>query len=534
MSVAENGGGSGGDPNQRIVYMLQRAARQSPDAPAVTFEGRTQSFAGLQDRCARLGAALAGLGLGAGERVAVLAFNSDRYVETFFGPAWINAVFLPINYRLALPEMVEIVDDATPRILLVDAAHVEQGRKLLDDCDSLEHLVYMDDGETPDGLLGYEELLAAATPGEPTAGSGDDLLVLFYTGGTTGHPKGVMLTHANLFINSVGTLASYRCREHAVFLQCGPLFHLAAGSRVYTNVLTCSHTVMQRTFDCEAVFRDVEQHRVTVGLFVPTMINMMLHHGKFHEYDLSSLHQINYGAAPMPEALMRLALEMLPNVVFFQGYGMTEASPLVTSMPPEWHALDGPRTGKLSSIGRPVLHCDVRIVDEDDNDVPVGEVGEIIARGPNIMKGYWNQPELTAQALRGGWYHTGDAGYFDEDGFIFLVDRVKDMIVTGGENVYSAEVENALYRHPAVKECAVIGVPSEKWGEAVHAIVVLKDGASASETELIKFCRERIAHFKCPRGIDFRDEPMPLSGVNKILKSELRKPYWKGHKTGIV
>ncbi|MCP5365912.1 MAG: long-chain-fatty-acid--CoA ligase [Hyphomicrobiales bacterium] len=517
-----------------MVYMLQRAARVSPDGPAITFAGRTRTWAQVADRCARLGAALAGLGVGRGDRVGILAFNSDRYMEVFFGPAWIGAVFVPVNYRLAVPEMVEVVADSTPRVLLADATHVDQAREIAAACPGVAHLVYADDGPAPEGFLEYEALLAAATPGDPVDGNGDDLLVLFYTGGTTGLPKGVMLTNTNLYANAMGGVAGYRYREHAVFIQCGPMFHAAAGSRVYSNTMTCSHTIMLPHFDVETVFRCIQEHRVTVGLFVPTMINMMLHHPRFHDYDLTTLHQINYGAAPMPEALMRLALEMLPGVVFFQAYGMTEASPIVTTMPPEWHATDGPRAEKLSSVGRPAFHCDVRIVDADDNDVAVGEVGEILARGPNIMKGYWNKPELTAQALRGGWYHTGDAGYRDRDGFIFLVDRVKDMIITGGENVYSTEVENVLYRHPAVKECAIIGIPSETWGEAVHAVVVLKDGMTADEAELIKFCRDRIAHYKCPRGVDFRDRPMPLSGVNKILKSALRKPYWTGHRTGIV
>jgi long-chain acyl-CoA synthetase len=263
-------------------------------------------------------------------------------------------------------------------------------------------------------------------------------------------------------------------------------------------------------------------------------LNHMLNHPRFSDFDLSSLKQVNYGASPMPQALLRQAMERMPGVRFYQGYGMTEASPLLTVLEPDDHVLEGPEAGRLSSVGRTVYHAEIRIVDTEDREVPPGTVGELVARGPNIMKGYWNLPELTAEALRGGWYHTGDAGYEDEDGYIFLVDRIKDMIVTGGENVYSVEVENAIYRHLAVKDCAVFGVPDKEWGEAVHAVVTLKPDASTSEAELIAHCRALIAGYKCPKSVEIRDEPMPLSGANKILKSELRAPYWVGHATRIV
>jgi acyl-CoA synthetase (AMP-forming)/AMP-acid ligase II len=294
-----------------------------------------------------------------------------------------------------------------------------------------------------------------------------------------------------------------------------------------------THSIMMAKFTPERALEYIQKYRITDALLVPTMLNMMFNVPNFADYDLSSLKRICYGAAPMPEPLVRRFMAEMPDLQAYQGYGMTEASPLVTVLAEEAHDPDGPLADKLTSIGQPVYHCEVRIVDENDNDVPNGEVGELVVRGPNIMKGYWNQPELTAEAKRGGWYHTGDAGRMDDDGYIFLVDRVKDMIVSGGENVYSAEVESVLHDHPAVKECAVIGIPSEKWGEAVHALITLKDGQSFNEADIIAFCQERIAHYKCPKAVEVIDA-MPLSGVNKILKTELRKPYWKGHESKVV
>jgi long-chain acyl-CoA synthetase len=258
------------------------------------------------------------------------------------------------------------------------------------------------------------------------------------------------------------------------------------------------------------------------------MINMMVHHPDIEKFDLSCLRRLLYGASPMPEAVMKRGLQVLPGVRFTQAYGQSEASPVMTLLDHRYHSFEGPHAGKTRSAGRAVAGCEVRIVDLDDNEVPRGTVGEICGRGPLVMLGYWKQPELTAHTLRNGWLHTGDGGYMDEDGFVFIADRLKDMIISGGENVYSVEVEEALYSHGAVAECAVVGVPDDRWGERVHAVVRLKPGATATTEELIAHCRTRIAGFKCPRSLDLREEPLPLSGAGKILKTELRKAYWEG------
>jgi long-chain acyl-CoA synthetase len=263
------------------------------------------------------------------------------------------------------------------------------------------------------------------------------------------------------------------------------------------------------------------------------MLNALLQYPHFEDYDLSGLELLTYGASPMPESLLRRAMERFPNVAFLQSYGMTELSPVATSLGPRYHCFEGPDAGRVRSAGQAVFHADVAVMDDDDESLPPGQVGEICVRGPMVMQGYWKQPELTARTLRNGWMHTGDAGYLDDDGFLFLVDRVKDMIISGGENVYSAAVENVIYQFPGIHECAVIGVPDATWGEAVHAIVVPDTGAEIDVAALLAHCRRHLAGYECPKAVDIRSEPLPKSGPGKILKTELRAPFWKGQARGI-
>jgi long-chain acyl-CoA synthetase len=321
--------------------------------------------------------------------------------------------------------------------------------------------------------------------------------------------------------------------EDAVHLHVSPLFHVAGGARLFSTTLAGATHAVLPVFEPAAFLAAIERHRVTVTVIVPTMLNRLVSSPDFGQYDLSSLRLLTYGASPMPESLLRAAMAKLPGVAFMQSYGMTELSPVATMLAPRYHTWDGPDAGYVRSAGQPVFNADVQIVDADDRPLPRGVVGEVCVRGPMVMQGYWRQPELTAEALRGGWMHTGDAGYLDERGFLFLVDRVKDMIITGGENVFSVEVENVLYQHPAVHECAVIGIPSEAWGEAVHAIVVPKPGHTVDGAELVTFARERLSHFKAPKTCEVRRAELPKSGAGKILKSELKKPYWAGETRGI-
>lgn len=507
-----------------LTDFLEAAARDHSDAPAITFLGRSQTWGEFADRARRQGAALRKLGVSAGDRVAVLAFNSARYLETFYGPYYADAILVPINYRWALPEMMHCMHDSTPKVLMADENHVEQARALMQDCAFCEHAIFIGEGPTPEGFLDYELLLDEVTGDVSSTRKGNDIAALFYTGGTTGRSKGVMLSHANLCANAHGSTKNSGAPEGQTFLKSAPVFHLAAGARVYSLTLVHNHVVLAQKFNAIEVQKLIQKYAINDAMLVPSMLNMVFNSSDYGAYDLSSLRRISYGAAPITVSLIRRVMQALPGVSFFQGYGATETGPLISSLHPDAHDPDGPLLDKLTSVGRPAPHCEVRIVAPDGSDCATGVVGEVAVRGPNVMLGYWNQPEKTAEVLVDGWYHTGDGGYLDSDGYLFLVDRIKDMIISGGENVYCGEVESAMCEHPAVKDCAVIGIADAQWGERVHAVVVLRKGQSVSAEELMDQCRTRIAAYKCPKSVSFM-EALPLSGANKVLKTELRKLF---------
>ncbi len=521
----------------RIIDFLEKAENRWPDKPAVSFQGKTLNWKETAERCRGLAQLLVHAGVRRGDRVAFLGFNSRSCFESYYAPALIGAMLVPINYRLSLREMIECIDDAGPRVLIVDAAHRDQGMAIRQACSCVEKIIYADEGMPPKGMLSYEQALnEAVKPNlvDLTPSENDDTVMFFYTGGTTGRSKGVMLTNANLAANTIGTAPLYKLVEGETFLIAGPMFHLAAGARVFTVAEMGGHCIILPKFDALEVLQAIEKYHINSITMVPTMFQLLLDHPQFSSIDLSSLRMITYGAAPMPFALMSRIIEAFPGTDIYQSFGMTEASPVVTVLDCKYHTLEESNLNVLSSAGKPVPYVDVKIFDEKDRELANGEIGEIVVRGPTIMKGYWQLPELTQQALEGGWYHTGDAGYMDAQGFLYLEGRVKDMIVSGGENVYPIEVENVLSDHSAVHQCAVIGIPHATWGEAVHGVISLKQGKSVSEQELIEFCRERLAHYKCPVSITIKDESLPLSAVNKILKSELRKPFWKGHKSQLI
>ncbi len=518
----------------RIADYITKAAHRSRDQPSLTFEGRTFTWRETEERCWGIAGAFHTLGVRPGDRVAFLGFNCHQYFECYFAPSRIGATLVAINCRLSVPEMIDCVNDSRPKVLIVDRHHVDEARAIAEACASIESLIYADAGPAPDGMTSYDDSLAGKRShiNFDELGSRDnDTVIVFYTGGTTGRSKGVMLSHINNFSNAVGTISAYGFREGETHLLSGPMFHAGSGSRVFSTTVLGAHTVIMPKFDVVGLMRLIPEYQVNIVQFVPTMMTMILDHPGFEDFDFSSLRMMTYGSAPMPIALLQRAIKAIPSTTYCQAFGMTEASPVLTVLSPEYHVLDGPKAGKLNSIGRPVGHTDVRVFDENDQPVPPGQTGEIVARGPNIMTGYWDSPKLSADALRGGWYHTGDGGYFDEDGFLYLAGRVKDMVISGGENVYPIETENVLSLHPAVNECAVIGLSHELWGEAVHAVVTLKSGQSASESEIIEFCRERLAHFKCPRGVTIRTAPMPLTSINKINKSALRQLFREGAET---
>ena len=507
-----------------LTQGLHRAVQQKPERIAVRFGQRQQTFRQFADRVARLAGALQALGMQTGDRVAMLALNSDRYLEYQMGVPWGGGVLNPCNIRWSASEILYALNDSGSTILLVDETFRPLAETIRDDAATLRELIYCGDGPAPQGMRHYEDLLAEARPIPDAVRRDDDLAGIFYTGGTTGFPKGVMLSHGNLCSSGLALHSERLASIGGTYLHAAPMFHLAdIGISLPHWIEGNTHSIVP-AFAPEAVLDVLARDRVTDLLLVPTMIQMLVDHPAMQApRDLSALRSIVYGASPISEAVLTRAMAALPGVGFMQAYGMTELSPLATVSPAECHVPGG---AKLRSAGRASFCTEVRIVDPEDRELPRGEVGEVIVRGPNVMQGYWNQPGQTAAALRGGWMHTGDGGYMDEDGFVFIVDRLKDMIITGGENVFSAEVENILAQHPAVAASAVIGIPNPEWGETVHAVVVPRPGTAPDAEALIAHCKSLIASYKCPRSVEFRDS-LPLSGAGKVLKTALRKPYWE-------
>ena len=509
-----------------VTQGLRRAAQVKANAAATVFRDRRRTWREVEDRVARLASGLLGLGLSKGGRAAILALNSDRYFEYLLAVPMAGGAVVPINIRLAAPEVQYILEDSGAEVPFIDDRFAPVLDALKGKFGSVREIVYLGDGPLPSGMRAYESLLASPI-GEPI-NSDADLACIFYTGGTTGKAKGAMLSHRNLVMNAANVIVAFGYDADSIYLHAGPMFHLADGASTLAITAVGGVHAFIPAFDPAEFLATVQREKVTHSLLVPTMINMLLNFPKISDYDLSSLRRITYGASPMPDALLRKAIETLPGVRFVHAYGMTEAAPLVTALDPRYSTLDGPYAGRSKSCGQAAHMVDLRVAGPDDKEVPRGTVGEVQVRGANIMLGYWNKAELTAEALRGGWYRTGDGGYMDEEGFLYIVDRLKDMIITGGENVYSAEVENAIAVLDGVAEVAVIGIPDETWGEAVHAVVVPRAGRSLTADQVITHCHTLIAGFKCPRSVAIRNEPMPISGAGKILKTVLREPYWRG------
>jgi long-chain acyl-CoA synthetase len=509
-----------------LTQFLTRAAHQRPEAIATVFGGRRQTYRTLIDRVARLAAALRARGVAKGDRVGILSLNSDRYIEAFQAIFWAGAAVNPANTRWSARELAYSFNDSGTAVLLIDDAHLPLLPAIQAEAPGLRTVIYMGDGAVPDGLDGMETLVAGHAPmADAMAGDGD-LAAVFYTGGTTGFPKGVMLSHQSMVGGMLNRMA-LGFPVGPVYLHAAPVFHLAGALGIFWQLMAGGTHVLIPSFTPRAFMEAVQAEGVTDTLLVPTMIQMILDAPDRPAYDMSSLRFVIYGASPIGEGLLDRVLDMWPAVSMMQGYGMTECAGPVTYLPPDFHTPEGRQRKKLRSAGRAGAMAEVKIVNPQREELPRGEVGEIAIRGMANMLGYWNKPEESAQTQQDGWIFSGDGAYMDEEGFVFIVDRVKDMIVSGGENVYSAEVESALSRHPAVAMCAVIGIPSERWGEQVHAVVVRRPSGEASEAGLIQHCKDLIANYKCPRSIEFRDA-LPLSGAGKILKAELRRPFWAG------
>jgi long-chain acyl-CoA synthetase len=502
----------------RLTMGLQQSASHHPTRIATIFENRRRTYAEIIDRVARFAAGLVALGAKPGDRIAILALNSDAYYEAYYAILWAGCLAVPCNTRWAAAEHLAALADCDPCLLLIDQHFVHIVAELpadLRDC-----VIYMGEAQ---GQFVAEEIIGRSSPIADRSGSDDMPAAIFYTGGTTGASKGVILSHDNLIVNFLACCAIEPYPRDCIYLHVAPMFHLADATMLLGMTLIAgTHAILQR-FDPALVVETIKACDVNSVLLVPTMIGMMDQYLRENPQPLVQVRRLTYGASPISETLMRRALEMFPMARITQAYGQTELSPVATFLTHENHVAGG----KLRSAGRAIPGVELRIADSDFATLPTDKVGEILVRGPNVMQGYWGKPELTAATIIDGWVRTGDAGYIDADGFLFLVDRVKDMIVTGGENVYSAEVENALAQHAAVLECAVIGVPDERWGERVHAIVRFRPGSGATDDELTAHCAKLIAGYKRPRSFEFREAPLPLSGAGKILKLELRKSYWK-------
>lgn len=517
----------------QITSIIRRAAQINPNGIATIYENRQQTWMQMLDRVARLAAGLQKLGMQTGDRVALLSLNSDRFIEYYFATVWGGGAMMPMNIRWAAAECAYALNDAGAEILIVDEAFKNVANELRTQVPSLRSIIYCGDSATPKGMQNYEDIVSSSTPAIDMERSGDDLAGIFYTGGTTGFPKGVMLSHTNFYVGGVANAHELNMQEGTVYLHAAPMFHIADLIWFSAVSFMAGTHVIIPMFTPDGTLAAIEKHKPSQVLLVPVMLQMIMQSDKLAKTDVSSLRQIAYGASPITQAVLIDAFEKFPNTSFIQAFGQTELSPIATVLSEEYHVLSGPKSGKLRSAGRPTRVCEIRVVDASMVEVPRGDVGQITVKGPTTMLGYWNKPEVTAETIRDGWVLTGDAGYMDTDGFIFLMDRVKDMIVSGGENVYSAEVENALGQHPAVATSAVIGIPSKEWGESVHALVILNPGVNVTTQALQKHCHKLIAGYKCPHSIKFTTEPFPLSGANKVLKTELRKPYWKDQKRQI-
>lgn len=509
----------------RLTQSLRRAAWLTPDVTATIFGDRRRTWAEVHDRVRRLAGALVAHGMQPGDRAYALAVNSDYYVEYYYAVLWAGGVVVPGNTRWASPEHDYAIADSASSFLFIDGHHIG----ILDELPAARGLkiICMGEAGTSAGQLAMETLIGDHEPIDDRSGHDHALVGIFYTGGTTGRSKGVMLSHYSLAASFMSGALVRPMRLDAIFLHSAPMFHLADAAMLFgiTNI-GGTHAIIPQ-FTPKGFVEAIERERVTLITVVPTMLAMLGEYLGRVPADLSSVQRVSYGAAPITVPLLRQAMQLFSNAEFAQAYGQTELSPSATILEGRFHDRDGPfGETKLRSAGRPLPFVEIQIRDENGHELPTGEVGEIVVHSPGCMLGYWNQPELTAETIVDGWLRTGDAGYFDADGFLYVVDRVKDMVISGGENVYCAEVENALASHPAIQECAVIGVPDDHWGERVHAVVRLKDGTSADEAEIIGHCRNLIAAYKSPRSIDFTCQPLPLSGAGKILKTELRKPYW--------
>jgi len=503
-----------------------------PAKTAVLDGERSFTYSQIGERVAALARFFQVQGIEPDDRISVLEVNSHAYLETYYAAAGVGAILNPLNYRLAPKEIAYILRDSGSRWLLANTQFATQVQGLFEEDTPLEGIIWINGSATTPGSIAcneYENVIETHQGFfEPIPVREDNIAHLYYTSGTTGRPKGVMLSHKNVCLHALGTIAELKLTDSDIWGHIAPMFHLADAWATFAFTWVGACHVMVGQFEPETVMSTIETRRITLSNLIPTMLNLMIKHPRIGEFDFSSLRVILSGGAPIAPQVVRSIMESF-GCDYIQTYGMTETSPYLTFSILKQHLLDLPSEDQLkykSKTGRPFIGVDLKVVDEKASPVAADEqqVGEIWVRGDTVTRGYWNRPDETEQAFTDGWLRTGDLAVVDTEGYVNIVDRKKDMIVTGGENVYSTEVENVLYMHPKVLEAAVFGIPDEKWGEAVTAAVVLKQDETATETEIIEFCKEYQASYKAPKSIVFLDE-LPKTGSGKITKKVLRDTH---------
>jgi acyl-CoA synthetase (AMP-forming)/AMP-acid ligase II len=513
----------------RVGDILTRNANKFPKKTALVSDAFSEDYGTLNLRVNRLANDLLSKGLTKGDRVGVLAHNGHQFVEIYFAVAKTGGIFCPYNNHLKQSELKEIIDYSTPRFLFFDIDYESLVRSLQPELGSVDHYICIQNSQWP-AAGSYEESLSRGEAKEPGVHlQDDDVMSMFFTAGTTGKPKGALHTHRHLIMNAITGVIELKIDYDDRILITIPMYHVAGEDHIVRHAYMPNTIFMRREggFNAAEVLDFIDKNRITQCQMVPTMIHTLLQLPDLKRFDLSSLRALIYTGAPMPVEMLKTALQMF-RLSFVQLYGQTEAGPLMTMLKPEDHILDGSekRLARLASSGKAVIDVEIRIVDESGNDVKIGEVGEIIARSEAMMKAYWQMPEETEKKLKGGWLYTGDLGKFDEDKYVYIVERKNDMIISGGVNIYPREIEEVLYRHQAVLEATVVGVPDEHWGEAAKAFIVLKGGVAASGSEIMQFCGEHLAGYKKPKSVEFWKE-LPKSPQGKILKRVIKESFKK-------
>ena len=537
-----------------LTETLAKALKLFPQKRAIVCGNRHWTYQEFCSRVYQLSRCLKRIGLKKDDKVAILHPNCHTFLEAYYAIPQIGAISVPINTRLSPREIAFILQDSESKVLIADVMFKNPLDPIRKEIRGIKKILWTGEdprnssppdppskgpahGRTRKGHpidLNYEKALqqedAGALPAPPV--DGEDIAQIYYTSGTTGRPKGVMLSHKNVTTHALGTIAELHLTDSDVWVHVAPLFHLADAWATWAITWVGGTHVLVREFDARAVLETIQREKVTLTNLIPTMLNLMVNHPDTGKFDYSSLRVLLSGGAPIAPEVVRKVVRTF-KCDYIQTYGMTETSPYLTLSILKEHLRklsDDDQLRFKSKTGREFIGVNLKVVDEQGKEIKKDEkeVGEIIVKGDIVTKGYWKLPEETKKSIKEGWLYTGDMAVIDEEGYVTIVDRKKDMILTGGENVYSTEVENVLYMHAAILECAVVGVPDQKWGEAVRAIVVLKPGQRATEQEIIQFCKEKIAHYKAPKSIDFVDA-LPRTGSGKIHKKNLRDKYWEGY-----